>query len=363
MLLLSRAVAFAALSLLLVVGVTPDAGAQVAGQVRSPSGPLPQATVVLWDGTRELARITTDSGGRFRFAGAVAASASGLVVRRLVYAPRTIGVRPGDEALRLTLAPLTQSLPAAVVTATRRQCPFREDPAARAWWNAVRAGYAVAPPAVGQLAIMTWRRSDVPATEVAEIDEERIGPGAHGVTGRARLDYDASVAAHGYADRRAVSQAGTTVLDEAYFAWWYPPLHREMVEEFVGARFGRHHVFRFMPAASGLDGSDTGKSPARLLFCPRDRAVPALEGAMEIASDSSISQIQWSFVTPKPREDAGGEVVLVPPGPGPGRRVVPARGAYWRRLAGRTDRYFQDVAIYRGWYWGTTDSIPNVPVP
>jgi hypothetical protein len=313
---------------------------------------LRQATVVLWSATRELGRTTTDNEGRFRFEASVAQSATGLVVRRLGYLPRTLQVRPGDESLRLTLTSVTQSLPAAVVTATRRQCPFREDPKARARWNATRSTYAVAPVGIGHLAAMHWRRGDMAAVDVAEVDETRIGPGYSGVTGRARLDYDASVAADGYASRRAAPRPGTSLLDPAYFAWWYPPLHREMIEEFVGDRFGKRHLFRTLPGAD---------STPRLLFCPRDAKQPALEGSMELAPDGSVARIQWQFVTPKPREGAGGEVMLVPPGSGSIRRLVPSRSVYWRRLSDRTDRYYQDAAIYRGWYWGATEAIPSEP--
>ena len=82
---------------------------------------------------------------------------------------------------------------------------------------------------------------------------------------------------------------------------------------------------------------------------------------MELAPDGSLTRIQWQFVTPKPHEGAGGEVTLVPPGTASIRRLVPSRSVYWRRLSDRSDRYYQDAAIYRGWYWSTTAAIPSPP--
>lgn len=339
-----------------VLGVafsTAPLGAQIAGDVQSSGVPLPNATVVLWGATHELARTTTDAQGRFRFDSVVAARASGLVARSIGYEPSAIAVRTGDEGLRITLTQRTQSLPATVVSVTRRQCPFRDEPAARALWMAVRDTYVTASPTVGHLAVMAWRHGDVAGAEVGDIDEARIGPGSYGVTGTARGQYESTMATRGYAVRRRASRAGETVIDPAYFAWWYPPLHRAMLEHFVGTTFAQRHVFRLGPSSGTLG--------RQLLFCPRDRKQPALEGAMELAPDSSVARVRWLFVTPKPREDAGGEVVLVPPGSSTVRRLVPTRSVYWRRLAGYGDRYYQDEATYQGWYWGITESIPRQP--
>lgn len=326
--------------------------AQVAGTVQASGGtPLPRVVVSLWSASRELARDITDATGRFSFDSATSVGASGIALRRLGYIARTAGVRAGDDALRLTMTQVAQSLPATVVAASRgRSCVRRDAPEARALWDSVRATYATAPRGMAVSATLSeWTRRDVSADEVGEVTERQHGPGAWGVSRKMMGEWWALLARDGYAWRRALPRAGEELIEPQYLHWTYLPLHRELVEHFVEDGFARMHAFAIV-ASSGA---------RTLAFCPRDARRPGLEGTLELDEAGAIARIAWRWRTRKPDEDAGAELLLVPPGRAESRRLVPARTVYWRRLAGRRDRYFQDAMVTRAWYYAPGDGAPS----
>ena len=96
-----------------------------------------------------------------------------------------------------------------------------------------------------------------------------------------------------------------------------------------------------------------------LAFCPRDAKRPGLEGTVELDDASAIARIAWRWRTPKPDEDAGAELLLIPPGRSRARRLVPARSVYWRRLGGKRDRYFQDVMVTSSWSYIAGERAPT----
>ena len=328
------------------------AGAQVAGTVRASGAPLPRVIVSLWNGSRELARDTTDTEGRFAFDSVKSIGASGLVLRRLGYVARTLSVRPGDVGLGPTMVQVAQSLPATVVAATRgRRCVRKDDRAARALWDSVRATYAVAPHGMAASATLDeWTRRDVSADEVGETSGRPRGEGSWGVSRTAMSGWWTSLAREGYAWRRPLPKAGEELIEPQYLHWTYAPLHRELVEHFVEDGFARMHAFTMTTSSSGA---------RTVAFCPRDAKRPGLEGTADIDDAGALQRIAWRWRTPKPDEDAGAELLLVPPGRAGVRRLVPARTIYWRRLGGKRDRYFQDVMTTRGWYYSAHDGDPT----
>lgn len=341
-----------AVAIALFAGARP-LGAQVAGTVLASGTPLPNVVVSLWGGSRELARDTTDMRGGFAFDAAAARGASGLALRRLGFVARTASVRPGDDALRLTMTQVAQPLPAAVVAATKgRSCSRKDDPSARALWDSVRATYATAPHGMTVRAhLAEWTRRDVGAAEVGEHVGPANGPGDWMSATAMMRERWASLARGRYAWRRELPKPGQELAYPQYLHWWYEPLHRELVEHFVEDGFVRAHAFSM---ASGASGTRT------VAFCPRDGKQPGLEGTAEIDDAGALQRIAWRWRTPKPDEDAGAELLLVPPGRAQARRLVPARSVYWRRLGGKRDRYFQDVMVTSAWYHVDGDS-PSRP--
>ena len=341
-----------ALGAIAMLACTRAAAAQVAGTVVAGGAPLPRVVVSLWDGSRELARDTTDAEGRFAFDTSIARSASGLALRRLGFVARTLAVRPGDVALRPTMVQVAQPLPATVVAATKgRSCARKDDPRARALWDSVRATYAVAPHGTGQSAqLSAWVHEDVDAANVGEFDERPRYSGAPGRDAGWFRTRDGmrpkweSLARNGYAVRRRLPRPGEELLDPEYLHWWYAPLHRELVEHFVEREFAVAHAF--VVAASAPGGART------LAFCARVADRPGLRGTIELDSANAIARIAWRWLTPKPDENAGAELLLAPPARAEARRLVPVRGVYWRRAGGSRNRYYQDGFIVKGWYYG-----------
>jgi hypothetical protein len=134
-----------------------------------------------------------------------------------------------------------------------------------------------------------------------------------------------------------------------YLQWWYAPLHRELVEHFVEDGFARSHAFSFVTSSDGRT----------LAFCPREAKRPGLEGTAELDDAGAIARLAWRWRTPKPDENAGAELLLIPPGRAQARRLVPARSVYWRRLGGKRERYFQDVMVTSSWSFITGERAPT----
>lgn len=85
-------------------------------------------------------------------------------------------------------------------------------------------------------------------------------------------------------------------------------------------------------------------------FCPRggDRTV---QGTLTIGADTTLVAATWRFQTPRPREDAGGELTFLPFEPGEDGSppdLLPARSVFWRKQMGR-DVYFHRSMIYTRW--------------
>lgn len=322
---------------------------QVAGRVvGSGDAPIPGAIVTLWRGSREVARALASERGAFHFDSLTSATATGLVVRRIGFSPRSLALFPAADGeprteLLVELTPLLATLPEVVVREARAVCPAREDPAARRLWEALRARYRLHPRSVGQHSEMMYALEDVSGSAVGEIDETRLRWGRYEVTAAGRLGMYAGLDS-GYASRLPPPTPGQPLLRPQFLHWWYAPLHREAAEHFLEAAFGAHHDLSLRPQSGGA---------VRLVYCGRGKG-PRLEGTMTVQADTTLEAASWRFVTPTPREDAGGEVVFAPPAGAPPYALAAARGAYWRRMGGRSDRYVQEVAVYRTWLWGSS---------
>ncbi len=194
------------------------------------------------------------------------------------------------------------------------------------------------------VAQMYWRRQELPAAEVGEIDETQLPPGAYAVAAELRDADFAAIEQDGYATRLHPSVGTTPEYGGLYFYWSYPPLHRDLSEHFLQTSFANKHTF-------GLSRQPDGSFA--LSFCGRNHARPYLEGTLSIAVDTSLVSAQWTFITPRPAESAGGEVTFLAPGqtllPW---SLVPLRSAFWRRIGGSRTLYFQESSVYREWRVG-----------
>jgi hypothetical protein len=314
---------------------------QVGGVVIDPEGRgVAEVTLTLWRAGQEIARVSSDSIGRFRFTVAQAERATALVARRLGLRPATTSVTPEATDLRLQMEPIPLPLPQMTVAATARACPNRESSEARQLWEAVRTRYAVPGLRDGLAMRLSWLRNEVPGSDVGEVDDSRLAEGEYTIAGIAREERARSLIERGYAVRGR-EETRNSYLEGEFFHWAYAPLWRDLIGHFVEDLFGRRHT---LSAGRRADGS------VLIAFCGVDRRRPHLEGTLEVSADSALTRASWRFVTPDPNEEAGAEVTFVPiAAHAPVAVLVPARSAFWRRIGNHGAWFYQDAAVYTSW--------------
>jgi hypothetical protein len=305
---------------------------QIMGSVRDSGGiPVSEATVGLWRGSREVARMVTDATGIFRFPGDWSRDVDVLLVRRIGFRPASISISAKRVGIIITLEPVATALPEVVTTAVRRGCPNHDESEARRLWRAMSDRYSTHAhnDDIWTRSIGTWGVVD--ASQVGEVDESRFREGGSAMVGEWRGALFRSIAQYGYARKLKPGDDPTG----EYFAWSYARLDRELDEHFVEADFARRHSLSMWRTD---DGSLT------ITFCGRDHSRPYLEGTLSLSRDTALVAARWIYRTPKPHEGAGGEITFL----APSRRatiwlLVPLRGVFGRRLGGSKSRYTQSV--------------------
>lgn len=312
---------------------------QIQGRIAEPSGKaLDGVTVELWGASQRIAVVRTDPAGGFGFSRDEALNARSLTLARIGYQGRSVLLRPGAPPLALVLEPLAVSLPELTVRQARQICPNREQPQARALWDAVRSRYSRATSGRGYEVQHLVAREHVSQDQIGLVDESRVVPTVSR-SGDLAQDVNASIAAQGYA---VVQPSHWQIFDDDYFSWRYPKLHSATAHHFASDVFGTRH-----------DLSIVSSSPEEtvLAFCPRNRRQPFMEGTLVVSADSTFAEAAWSFTTPRPKESAGGEVFFAPPPDdrgGPRPHLLAARGVFWRRLGGR-DLFYQRAEVLLNW--------------
>ena len=311
------------------------AAAQVRGRVVDASGrPVGDAVVELWASTRAAGAARTDDGGRFEIAAAPAEPGLVLTLRRVGLRTRTIHLASADTALevRMDVQPVVLA-PLSVLSTRRRTCPNREDPRARALWERMRSRYwqpgADTPSVFGFMEF----RSGV-GEQVDAYRPEAGSVVAGWTTGPLVIAHPWLMARSGYASR-ANGGAG-----ERTASWSYRALDGGAMQDFTGEHFGAVHTFSIVTLdAEGMT----------IAFCPRERPgrTGQLAGTLGLDADTTLGWARWSFRTPHPDEDAGGEASYHPPDPALGRALLARETLFWRRT--NPPRYYFESHHFTGW--------------
>ncbi|HET7464266.1 MAG TPA: carboxypeptidase-like regulatory domain-containing protein [Longimicrobium sp.] len=326
----------------------PPAGAQIRGSVADPAGaPVPGAAVEAWAGLRQVARATSDAGGSFVLPTVRPGDATGLVVHRIGYRRLAIGLTAADSVVRLRLTPAPANLAGITATAETRGCPNREEPRARAAWEAARAKY----PPFGDTAVFhslaRFREGDVPRENV---DAFAAGPGTRGWNAAGTVAWPMwrrQIRVGGYAAR--IRQP----LTAKYALWLYVPLEMEFAQHFIDPLFGELHTL-------SVGASNPDETTIR--FCPlasAGRTRPEIEGTLTLAEDGTLLRGTWRYRTPRPTEDAGGELDFLPPEVTAQRLLLPERSLFWRRTTG--GRYHVEGRTYQEWRLYPGAEAPPIP--
>lgn len=314
------------------------------GVVREASGqPIPTARVELRVGGRTVASARTDRDGRFRLVLLDGAEGSPtLRVERFGYHAREQTLGSGDRHVEIVMSPAPLPLPGFHVEAARDVCTAREDPEARALWEAASRIHAGG---LDTLGVATYLRgwTDTLQTGSGNGDVDRVGePGQRASAPLLRLSWDRRVQREGYA-----FPVRRTDRERSFDSWSYPPLEADFAPHFVHPTFGELHRFQVEP--------DTPWGWI-LRFCTRDRRRPYLQGTLELGGDTLILRAEWSFRTTDPDEEAGGWArfpgAIVDGDPLP----LPIESLIWRRLP--DGELLRKAQSYEGWILAPGDSVP-----
>ncbi|HEX8275005.1 MAG TPA: carboxypeptidase-like regulatory domain-containing protein [Longimicrobiaceae bacterium] len=344
-----------AASFLLLFLLAGPAEGQLRGVVRDPAGaPLADVVVEVWSSSPTPAGMRTDRSGGFRVTGEQLRGALRLSFRRIGYQSQVVDAAKvaADSVLAVTLAPDPVLIEGITVRPLpeRAPCPNREQPAARRAWEAARARYAPPPPGSAYRAMMLSYDESVEDPAADPVPEERMHPSWKFWVGDRDEPYSGAqpleqrVRERGYAWELPWRLSWYRSFAEEFFAWNYVQLFTFRADHFASDEFGRLHTLSLVrDAADGVV----------IAFCPVRRNLPSIQGRLRITRDSSLAEARWSYRTPRPNEDAGGEVTFRSwEVEGQARPLLAAeRSTFWRRQAGR-DRYVRHSYVFLGWEVG-----------
>lgn len=316
------------------------APAQVRGRVVDAADrPVADALVELWVGSRQAGAAQTDERGAFEIAAAPSERTAMLTVRRLGLQTRTVQVASGDTALvvRMAVQPVVLQ-PLSVAVPRRPPCPNREDPRARALWEHMRSRYwRPGADTVFVFGFMEVRRGVGAKDDAYDPRAGRVSTGW--TTGALVLAHPELMRLSGYASRVDGGVGERT----AY--WSYRQLDGGTMQDFTGEHFGTAHTLSLLH-----QGDRT-----TIAFCPRERMgrTGQVQGTLVLAPDTTLHLARWTFRTPRPDEDAGGEASYHPPDPALGNALLARETVFWRKT--NPPGYYFEARTYTGWQRWTLD--------
>jgi hypothetical protein len=288
-----------------------------------------------------LASRRSDPEGRFSFAASDAAGVTGVVARRIGYGPIAVQLSDTRNALVIEMEEIAVPLPTVFSTAVESICPNKEDRNARDIWNGVRRRYFPLPYRYGMAYAVTIDSSMVRPEDIGKVDDARQFAYAQSIGAGQRLADSARITQLGYAFEYKVSAVRPTTFHKVDRRWKYLKLQSYMTQHFLDAIFGDRHTFSIV---SRKDAETV------IGFCPR-KSDPSISGTLVVRSDMTLISATWRFHTEPPNDDAGGEVVFVPPARWSRTPLLlPAESTSWQRTQGPyRDHYRQEVARYQRW--------------
>jgi hypothetical protein len=337
------------LLLVLLAGLVPSgATAQITGTVTNSSGiSLEGVAVEAWLDGRRVAATLTRKNGRYILADSLSARADELRTGALGFLTKTVPMRPGVRVydIRLEAEPLL--LEGLEVVMEGDICRRDDDGMARALWERARSHYLQG---LDTLGIATYlaeadtvvRREDIGPLALPELALSQRGSGSI-----QRFSWDRRIKRDGYAFKVRRTDGAA-----AFDSWKYAPLEADLTSHFVEKLFGDLH--RFVAPIEDSDGWT-------VTFCPKDDHDPAIRGTIVFAPDTTLTSVEWSFLTPDPVERAGGRATFAPLMEGSELAYpLPSEALIWWQVP--DGRYFQKYQRYEGWRVVPGDSVPQLPL-
>lgn len=316
----------------------PASAQQVVVRVTGEDGtPIANAGVEFWQKTRKILALQTRPDGL--------ALADLKKVRGLTsVSARAIGFRAASipasskDTILVQLSPVAPRLPDIVVEPAPRYECHQEDATARAAWRTASSRLNLLPQDRGFSASGLGTRETITLSNPST--PESWGQARWTVSGSARMQAVRLITDSGYAVRRKRGNLTGVAGANDFAEWWYPRLHSWNADHFARPEFGRFNTLWVV--SSGPTGWTIG-------FCSHRAKRPNIAGLMRIDSAYRFVRAEWEFQTPKPKEDAGGEIVFLA---GTNPVLVPLVSYFWRRLdAVKADEpvYFREA--FQGEEW------------
>lgn len=316
--------------------------AQVRGTVVDAGGrPMPDVAVEVWAGQEQIGAATSDAAGAFSVSLAAARVPTALSARRIGMRSGVIRLTSADTTVTVRMEVEAVVLAPIQATSTRRLCPNREDPAARALWTRMAPHY--------------WKPVDDDSLELFALGEFQSGRVTHAQIGRADFApvqpgwvfssrmtahdeaIDGRILAAGEYASRVVSGGGG---GERTAFWSYYYLDGWDTQHWMRDGFGSRHTLGVVRA---------GPEQTVISFCPRARLgeFGQVQGTLTLNRDGTLSAASWRYRTRAPDEDAGGEAEYLPPDPHLGRVLLARQTLFWRRTT--LNRYYVEARRLSGW--------------
>ena len=303
--------------------------------------PLPGVLVELWDHQQRLAGQVTDATGHF----SLSVSGTGpraILARGIGLVPLRRDLAPADSVLTLVMQPQPVQVEAVTVQAQEVPCTRRDDPRARGLWERAASRYSVTLSAFGAKAHTFTYSASVAAESLGVIDTTRL---------RESISYGA-YSLWGFQHRRqqergfyAFQMSGFT--PPRFAQWQYPFIESVFAWHFADSTFAEWNRFALVSSSYG----DTA-----IAFCSQRGDRPYIKGVLRITPDTTLAGAEWTFVTPAPHEQAGGQVFFAPvDAQSIGQPLVPVAGLFWRRQV--SGGVYQEWMEYRR--WELCDSLSN----
>jgi hypothetical protein len=322
--------------------------AQIRGVVTDATArPLPGVLVELWDHQQRLAGQVTDASGRF-YLGISGSGPRAVLARGIGLIPLRRSLLAADSVLTLIMQPRAIQVEAVTVEGQTTQCPRKDDPHARALWQRAASHYSVTLSAFGANAHMLAYGAVVPVESLAVID-----------TARLRESFmSGAYSPWGFQHRRQQARAFyafqmSGITPPRFAKWEYPLIESVFAWHFADSTFGEWNRLALASSSAG----DTA-----IAFCSQNGHRPYIRGVLRLGPDSTFSEAEWTFLTPAPHEEAGGQVFFVPvDAAADAQPLVPLAGLFWRKEP--AGGVYQEWMEYRRWELcdGATNCRVSVP--
>lgn len=332
------------LAALLLAASSVPAGPLVAQKVHvrvvaEDGAPVARATVDLWAKTRRVLSLVTREDGQAMADRKRGPALTSVSARAIGFHAASVPVpAAGKDTVEVRLATIVPRLPEIVVQAMPRYECRPDEREARTVWRTAATRYAILPTERGYWTSGRGLRDTFLLSTAGQPDSGDVTRWS--VSGQARAQATRFIHDSGYAIRTKPDRRGGSMNSAAAGPWWYPRLHTWNADHFARPEFGELNALYVI--SSGPTGWTLG-------FCSNRPKRPGIAGTMRIDSTWRFVRAEWEFLTPKPKEDAGGETVFLA---GTNAALLPLESYFWKRLdeaPGEDARYLRET--FRGEQW------------